>query len=52
MDEASNTAASNSGEKQKFFAGSVTFCGAARISNARRFYRNHSKAAAIKFGVS
>ena len=27
MDEASNTAASNSGEKQKFFAGSVTFCG-------------------------
>ena len=27
MDEAANTAASNSGEKQKFFAGSVTFCG-------------------------
>ena len=26
MDEAANTAASNSGEKQKFFAGSVTFC--------------------------
>ena len=39
MDEASNTAASNSGEKQKFFAGSVTFAGNDTLVNAGLFFK-------------
>ena len=39
MDEASNTAASNSGEKQKFFAGSVTFAGNDTLVNAGIFFK-------------
>ena len=52
MDEASNTAASNSGEKQKFFAGSVTFCGQRYTCQCRGSSSKSASAVGVDAGHS
>ena len=52
MDEASNTAASNSGEKQKFFAGSVTFCGQRYTCQSRGSSSKSASAVGVDAGHS
>ena len=52
MDEASNTAASNSSEKQKFFAGSVTFCGQRYTCQCRGSSSKSASAVGVDAGHS
>ena len=52
MDEASNTAAPNSGEKQKFFAGSVTFCGQRYTCQCRDSSSKSASAVGVDAGHS